>query len=455
MIPLQMTDAALNMSPMSGKPGKGQRDGDGAFAEMFDLPQPADDSPIAVSDETMTEALLTTDAEVENAEDAVPIIVESDDVPFAMTAPLAVADASSKDGEIIALAPPKKITQQLQVADDGESLPARAAPKGSLAQSMVEGRFPATGPASDGAATGTSAISNVEAKDKSAAMPAIPVLREKAGTPVTVVAEQGRVVSAATDTGATAGASVSLAAHEASRVLAPISKPGFGFHLNAEEEPRSIPTGRGESATSTVPTRPTPAAEINAIPSAVATAAAAAKPDLIDPGKSQFTNAEALDELIPGLSAVERAGGGTPQATVTAAPATAGIETARHVAGQISIAVTGPGGRATEISLSPEELGRVRLHMTAVDHTITLHVMAERPETTDLLRRHIDVLAQEFRELGYENIAFSFGDGTSADTSDTEEDGNHDRPLTAIHLPEQDIKMIQETGPQTGLDLRL
>ena len=35
--------------------------------------------------------------------------------------------------------------------------------------------------------------------------------------------------------------------------------------------------------------------------------------------------------------------------------------------------------------------------------------MADRPETLDLMRRHIDILAQEFHEIGYGTAEFAFG----------------------------------------------
>lgn len=67
-----------------------------------------------------------------------------------------------------------------------------------------------------------------------------------------------------------------------------------------------------------------------------------------------------------------------------------------------------PGG-PVEITLNPEELGRVRMHLTAVDGALTLVVAAEKPETLELMRRNIDQLAQEYRDMGYDALDFSFG----------------------------------------------
>lgn len=61
-----------------------------------------------------------------------------------------------------------------------------------------------------------------------------------------------------------------------------------------------------------------------------------------------------------------------------------------------------------EVRLEPEELGRVRMLLSATDGTMNVSLAAEREETAVLLRRHLDELAQEFRELGYSDVRFSF-----------------------------------------------
>lgn len=65
--------------------------------------------------------------------------------------------------------------------------------------------------------------------------------------------------------------------------------------------------------------------------------------------------------------------------------------------------------RPVEITLSPEELGRVRLTLTTHDGALTMMIQADQPETLDLMRRNIESLAQDFRDLGYQELSFSFG----------------------------------------------
>lgn len=64
-----------------------------------------------------------------------------------------------------------------------------------------------------------------------------------------------------------------------------------------------------------------------------------------------------------------------------------------------------------EVTLSPEELGRVRLTLHPGDSGITVSIAAERPETLDLMRRHADLLGSAMRELGYDDVSLDFGAG--------------------------------------------
>ncbi|MEP4555056.1 MAG: flagellar hook-length control protein FliK [Tateyamaria sp.] len=90
---------------------------------------------------------------------------------------------------------------------------------------------------------------------------------------------------------------------------------------------------------------------------------------------------------------------------------------AGSVVQQISDAIRHAPDKPIEISLNPLELGRVRMFLSASDAGITVNILAERPDTLDLLRRNIDDLGKSFAEMGYEDISFSFqqGDQTTKD----------------------------------------
>lgn len=89
-----------------------------------------------------------------------------------------------------------------------------------------------------------------------------------------------------------------------------------------------------------------------------------------------------------------------PRAEVARAAGNQLVEAVRH----------GPNGN-TEVALNPEELGRVRLGMTSQDGALHVSIIAERPETQDMLRRHIGQLQTDFRALGYTDVTFDFGHG--------------------------------------------
>ena len=101
-----------------------------------------------------------------------------------------------------------------------------------------------------------------------------------------------------------------------------------------------------------------------------------------------------------------------PRATNPAAVVQAVVATpdmARHVASQMAVALQRSADGTTELTLNPPELGRVRMTLGAQDGMMVVQIIAERAETGDMMRRHIEVLAQEFRALGYDHLSFSFG----------------------------------------------
>jgi flagellar hook-length control protein FliK len=80
------------------------------------------------------------------------------------------------------------------------------------------------------------------------------------------------------------------------------------------------------------------------------------------------------------------------------------------IAQQIAVAVQSQGaGKSTiDLQLAPEELGRVRLRLTSHEGVVAVSVLAERPETLDLLRRHIETLARGLLDVGYQEARFAF-----------------------------------------------
>ncbi|SNS11388.1 flagellar hook-length control protein FliK [Antarctobacter heliothermus] len=107
---------------------------------------------------------------------------------------------------------------------------------------------------------------------------------------------------------------------------------------------------------------------------------------------------------------------------------------------------------SVEIRLSPEELGQVRMQLLPSDTGMTVHVSADRPETLDLLRRHIDQLARDLADAGYDGASFTFSEGDRG-----QRDGHPptDRDGAIVATEDQHTTRAPvAAGATDGLDLR-
>ncbi|WP_209835433.1 flagellar hook-length control protein FliK [Ruegeria sp. HKCCE3926] len=147
-----------------------------------------------------------------------------------------------------------------------------------------------------------------------------------------------------------------------------------------------------------------------------------------------------------------------PQITV---PSTAArTEIARSIAGQLSAAVqTRIGSGATEIALNPEELGRVSIVLNGREDGLQITIATERPETLELMRRHLSVLTEEFQKLGYGDLSFDLG--TSWGSSAHQKDANDADTQSPSHSEAAPHERIDHTTSQTqylasgqGIDMR-
>lgn len=105
---------------------------------------------------------------------------------------------------------------------------------------------------------------------------------------------------------------------------------------------------------------------------------------------------------------------------------------------QMVAAVQSAGAGVTEIRLEPVELGRVTLTLSTYETGITVMVATDRPETADLIRRHLDTLLAEFRQLGYGSVSYSFtnsGSGPASDRSQAVTTGDDDDSDPATEDP--------------------
>lgn len=138
-------------------------------------------------------------------------------------------------------------------------------------------------------------------------------------------------------------------------------------------------------------------------------------------------------------------------------------ETPRLVAMQLAEAFAAKGERNVDVALNPEELGRVKMRVSTSDNGIIVVIQTERPETGDLMRRHINELADEFRKMGFENISFEFnGGGASNDQSAGDGSGQTNSGAGGTETSEEmAAKTIVETATQhlrfgnSGVDMRV
>ncbi len=118
----------------------------------------------------------------------------------------------------------------------------------------------------------------------------------------------------------------------------------------------------------------------------------------------------------------------------------------------------------SHVTLSPEELGKVRFQISHGDAGLTVSIIAERPETLDIMRKHIQQLQQDLAENGFEHAQFEFtsndGSDPSSASSDQSENGSKqaDTGMGATDSENSSASIPQATAPKmpdSGLDIRI
>lgn len=71
-----------------------------------------------------------------------------------------------------------------------------------------------------------------------------------------------------------------------------------------------------------------------------------------------------------------------------------------------------------EVSLSPIELGAIRFEMQQGPDGLHVHLAIERPETGDLVRRHVEQLLADLRTAGFAQTTLSFGQWSQRQPAD-------------------------------------
>lgn len=128
------------------------------------------------------------------------------------------------------------------------------------------------------------------------------------------------------------------------------------------------------------------------------------------------------------------------------------------LAAQVVQVLSSGGSGKTDIAMSPEELGHVRLSIQPHDSDPTrvmVMMSFERPEVMDLFRRHADQLLADIRAAGYSGADLSFAQSGTGDRHDGKPGavparGNSDAaPSTPLH------ETPMRRSDSSSLDLRL
>lgn len=147
----------------------------------------------------------------------------------------------------------------------------------------------------------------------------------------------------------------------------------------------------------------------------------------------------------------------TPAAARATAAAGSGWQAASHdprpVLQQVTDALVSTRGDRTEIALSPEELGRIRLVMSGPDRG-QITIWAERPETLDLVRRNADLLTQQLADAGVSagSLDFRRDDRSDSQPAQGRASDDDDIPLSAAPLR---VRMSPTALSDRRLDIRL
>lgn len=132
----------------------------------------------------------------------------------------------------------------------------------------------------------------------------------------------------------------------------------------------------------------------------------------------------------------------------------------RIVSAQIADIIRQHPERPVELTLNPEELGRLRMSFQSDGGTMHVTLNFERPETLDLMRRHIDQLAQELQSFGMSDVSFTFqqqtadgGDGSPTKTDAAHRADNEDQPFIPAS-PDTTLTKLTFSD-RSGVDIRV
>lgn len=184
-------------------------------------------------------------------------------------------------------------------------------------------------------------------------------------------------------------------------------------------------------------------------PLAPGASALAAPPPPLDAVESAAPrHMDASAALASTSAAPPTTAGGQPAALPNAASAAPTAQLAQALA----VATTD----SFEIALSPEELGRVRIHLQPTEAGVQVLIQTERPETLELLRKNIALLSRDLADLGFEDLSFQFSQQQNPSSQAPERLGAlavaEDEPVPTRPVASAGAATLLQ--PARGMDLR-
>lgn len=115
---------------------------------------------------------------------------------------------------------------------------------------------------------------------------------------------------------------------------------------------------------------------------------------------------------------------------------------------------------ATEISLNPRDLGRVNMVLSGPEHALSVVLTVERPETLELVRRHLESLQKELESLGYADVTYTLTSDRDPDRDARGQTQSENPAFGSIQFCRDDDAVQSDAAHNlrrriTGIDIRL
>ncbi|SFD18410.1 flagellar hook-length control protein FliK [Tropicimonas isoalkanivorans] len=129
----------------------------------------------------------------------------------------------------------------------------------------------------------------------------------------------------------------------------------------------------------------------------------------------------------------------------------------RTASNQVAEVTRDAASGAVEVRLDPEELGRLSISFSSRDAALTVTILADRPDTIELVRRSMGEFLQDLRDLGFQNLSVDVGSSQGEGFSSMGEGPTEVIPLAgdAQEGDQPATPLPTHASRSAGLDMRL